>query len=130
MIQAVNVAIINANNQALLAKRAADKPMPNSWEFPGGKVEANESLEDCAIREIQEELDVDIEVGEYLGSEKVTFEGKQFQLHLFTATLKDAHQTLTLSVHSEAKWLHYEDFPDEDFPAKSLSFTKALAHML
>jgi len=62
--------------------------MAGLWEFAGGKVEANESLTEALIREIKEELKVDIEVGEYLGEnihpKDVSLSaGFQIKLHAF-----------------------------------------------
>jgi 8-oxo-dGTP diphosphatase len=48
----------------LISRRKADAHLPNAWEFPGGKVEAGESPPDALIREISEELGVQIEVGD------------------------------------------------------------------
>jgi len=57
-------ALIEDPQRGLLAcKRAAGTHLAGCWEFPGGKVEAGESPEAALIREIREELDVDIEVG-------------------------------------------------------------------
>ena len=67
-IIAVNVAIINQQNKVLIAKRPADKPMPNKWEFPGGKIEHGETPEECLTRELKEEFDIDVTIGEgYFG---------------------------------------------------------------
>lgn len=53
-------ALIDAENRVLLAQRPAGKSMAGLWEFPGGKVEAAETPEDALIREIREELGVEL----------------------------------------------------------------------
>ncbi len=64
---AVSAAIITNNNKILLAQRGRNKSEAYKWEFPGGKLEANETVEESLKREIQEELGIQIEVGELLG---------------------------------------------------------------
>jgi 8-oxo-dGTP diphosphatase len=53
-------ALIDADGRVLLAERPAGKPMAGLWEFPGGKVEANERPEDTLIRELKEELGITV----------------------------------------------------------------------
>jgi 8-oxo-dGTP diphosphatase len=51
-------ALVDADGRVLLAQRPPGKPMEGLWEFPGGKVEADERPEDTLIRELKEELDI------------------------------------------------------------------------
>ena len=55
------VALIDADGRVLLAQRPEDKPMAGLWEFPGGKVHDGETPERALIREIEEELGIDVE---------------------------------------------------------------------
>lgn len=129
-ITAVNVAIIDSFNKLLIAKRPADKPMPNKWEFPGGKLEENETLDECGIREIKEELDVDIVLEEYLGFEELTHEGREFCLHLYTAYKLDDTQVEKALEHSELQWVHVDDLLNFDFPAFDLPFIEKLKNSI
>lgn len=56
----VAVALIDADNRVLIAQRPEGKPMAGLWEFPGGKVEAGERPEETLIRELREELGIDV----------------------------------------------------------------------
>ena len=58
----VAAAIIESDGKILLTRRKDDVPYPCLWEFPGGKVEAGEDPKDCVVREIREELAIDIAV--------------------------------------------------------------------
>jgi len=129
-IHAVNVVIINKEAKLLIAKRAADKPMPNKWEFPGGKVEPGENLEACGIREIKEELDLDIIIDTYLGAEDIKYKDKDFCLHLFTAYLESETSTFKLHEHSQAVWVEYKDLKDYDLPIYELSLMQGLKKIM
>lgn len=59
----VTAAIIEHGSKILLTKRRDNVPYPNLWEFPGGKVEADEDPRDCIVRELREELDIEVEPG-------------------------------------------------------------------
>jgi 8-oxo-dGTP diphosphatase len=53
-------ALVDADGRVLLAKRPPGKPLAGLWEFPGGKIEAGETPEAALIRELKEELDIDV----------------------------------------------------------------------
>ena len=53
-------ALIDASGRVLLAQRPNGKPMAGLWEFPGGKIEPGENPEACLIRELKEELDIEV----------------------------------------------------------------------
>jgi 8-oxo-dGTP diphosphatase len=58
----VTAAVIIHNGEVLLTKRKANVPYPLLWEFPGGKVEHGEDPRDCIVREIREELAIEVAV--------------------------------------------------------------------
>lgn len=60
VVTVVAVALLDADNRILLTQRPAGKALAGLWEFPGGKVHAGESPEAALIRELQEELGIDI----------------------------------------------------------------------
>jgi 8-oxo-dGTP diphosphatase len=64
------------------------KKKEGHYEFPGGIVEAGETLEQTAIREVKEEIGCEIVVEKYAGCEEIEKEGALLQLHVFFARLK------------------------------------------
>lgn len=77
------------------------------WEFPGGKIEEGEAPKDALVREIQEELDATIEVGDYLTTVEYDYPKFHLSMDCFWCTLKEGH--LTLLEHEAAKWLPLDD---------------------
>ena len=57
----VAIALVDGDGRLLVQQRPAGKPMAGLWEFPGGKIEAGEAPEAALIRELKEELDIDVE---------------------------------------------------------------------
>lgn len=74
-------------NRLLIAKRPEDKLLGGLWEFPGGKQERGESLEDCLARELQEELGIRVAVGKFFTKVHHAFTHFKITLHVFDCRL-------------------------------------------
>ncbi|TNF39155.1 MAG: NUDIX domain-containing protein, partial [Cytophagales bacterium] len=72
----VTCALIFSEGKVLATRRSQTMDLPGKWEFPGGKVEEDESTEECLKREIQEELSIEIEIFEKLSPADFTYPGK------------------------------------------------------
>ena len=105
----VTAAVIQEHNRVLLAKRPPDGLLGGMWEFPGGKQELNESLQETLIREIQEELNVDIQVGEVLGIFHHAYTHYKVTLHAFYCSL--ISQDIQLHFHTKCAWVPLESLP-------------------
>lgn len=99
----VAAAIIEQNDHILLARRAAHKPQAGFWEFPGGKIEASESPEDCLKRELKEELNISVAIDQFLISSQHDYGSFQIELlaYLCTFLTGDVH----LTDHDAIAWV-------------------------
>ena len=109
----VVAAIIKKENTYLIVQRNRDKYLGLKWEFPGGKVEPNESFQEALLREIHEELNIDINIHEKLAEEKYKDSEINIVLHYFLCSIKDG--TIKLNEHEAMSWVDKKGFGKYDF---------------
>ena len=98
-------AAIVKEDKILIARRKYGS-LAGYWEFPGGKVEGNETDAECLKREIMEEFTVNIKVEEFLGEERFSIEGKECLMALYKTMWMNGN--FDLIVHSEIVWVTKE----------------------
>ena len=90
----VAAALIVREGRYLLTKRRADAHLGGLWEFPGGKREPGESLEDCLRRELREELGIEITEPVSFQIIRHAYPEKTVELHFFRCSIKDGEPLL------------------------------------
>jgi len=111
--------IINKQDQVFVAQRSKQMSLPLKWEFPGGKIELNETPEECLIREINEELSIEIEIIKAYPSHTHTYPKITIELIPFVCNYISGD--VFLKEHAEFKWLEKNDllaldWADADVP--------------
>jgi len=109
----VVAAIIKKDNFYLIAQRNRNKYMGLKWEFPGGKVETNETFHEALSREIQEELSIQINVHEKIAEEKYKDDQINIILHYYLCSERSG--TTILNEHENIAWVEKKDFDKYDF---------------
>jgi 8-oxo-dGTP diphosphatase len=102
----VVAAIIKYDNKIFTTRRGYGD-FENMWEFPGGKIEYGETREEALVREIKEELELNIEVNEYLTTVDYDYSTFHLTMHCFICTINSGQ--LHLNAHNDAKWMRIEN---------------------
>ena len=102
MIEVV-AGIIYKDDKFLIAQRNLKKSQGGLWEFPGGKIEKNETGEEALIREIKEEFNADIKVDSYVGENVHHYPEKDIKLLFYKARL--ISDKIELLEHEDYKWI-------------------------
>ena len=115
----VTAAILIKDGLFLIAKRKKEDKLANKWEFPGGKIEKGETAEECLKREIKEELQINVKIGDFFGESLYYYPQGAIQLLAYWAYWESGG--IELMVHDEYKWvsikeLDYYDFAPADIP--------------
>ena len=110
--------IISSGSKVLLGKRLPSGSMGNRWEFPGGKIEPNETREQAIVREIKEELDMDIEVNEYLAEKTFVYPEKQINLIALSCTKTGGE--IKLLEHEAYRWVTNTELDQFEFAPADL----------
>ena len=109
----VVAAIIAKDNYYLIVQRNKDKYFGLKWEFPGGKVEPNETLKEALCREIEEELNIEIYIHKKIAEEK--YNDKQINITLHYYLCSEKNGIIKLNEHENLKWVEKKDFIKYDF---------------
>lgn len=107
------VAAIIIDDGKVFATQRGYGEFKDGWEFPGGKIEMNETPEEAIVREIKEELDTEIKVVELL--ETIEYDYPKFHLSMDCFICEVEHGNLDLKEHEAARWLTRETLNSVDW---------------
>ena len=120
----VVAAIIKKQDKIFITRRSYGE-FADMWEFPGGKIELGESREEALIREVKEELELDINNLEYLTTVDYDYPNFHLTMHCFICEICGGE--LVLNAHNDAKWVSLEELSTQKWvPADVEVFEKIL----
>jgi 8-oxo-dGTP diphosphatase len=107
------VAAIIQDEDKIFATQRGYGEFKDGWEFPGGKMEPGETPQQALVREIKEELDTEIQVGELLDTVEYDYPAFHLTMHCFMCTVKSGD--LVLKEHEDARWLTKDTLDQVDW---------------
>lgn len=116
-------AYLKYNDKYLIAKRTKKDSVFGKWEFPGGKIEDGESMNEAIEREIREEFDVEVKAERFLTHYVCEYPEKTVDLNLIECVYVSGDFNIHED-HSDFKFVSEEEFKDYDFALADIELLK------
>lgn len=120
----VTAALLLKDGKILIARRPENDDLANCWEFPGGKIEKGETPEACLIREMKEELNIDVNIGSFFMESIFNYQQGTIQLLSYWITWQSGE--LKPIVHSEVAWVDRDELINYEFAPADIPIVKRL----
>lgn len=120
----VTAAIITDESKILIARRGPEKHLAGFWEFPGGKIEKDETPEECLKREIKEELGLDIEIKSFFMENVYQYPNKKILLKAYLC--KRLSGSIVLKDHDKIEWVDIIEIDNYKFAPADIAFIDKL----
>ena len=119
----VAAAVIERDGRYLITRRQPGVHLAGHWEFPGGKCEPHETLHACLRRELREELNVDVTVGDVLLTSTHDYPERRVELHFVRCGLEGEPAP---QLGQEMRWTPREELNGLEFPAADAELIRIL----
>ncbi|WP_373229005.1 8-oxo-dGTP diphosphatase MutT [Cohnella sp.] len=124
MIEVAAAIIENEQGQILIARRRMGKSQAGLWEFPGGKIEMGETPEACLVRELREEMGIEIEPYAWFGVNEYDYGTARIKLIAYLA--KKLSGTIRLVDHDAYLWVHRSELSEYEWAQADIRFVEML----
>ena len=118
MIIEVVAGVIYKDDKFLIAQRNLKKAQGGLWEFPGGKIEEGETNHQTLSRELREELDINVEIGDFFYQVEHDYPDFHLSMAVFECNL--ISKEMKMNVHKGIKWLKPEEMMTLDWAAADI----------
>jgi mutator protein MutT len=122
----VTAAVIERDGRYLVTRRLDGTHLAGYWEFPGGKCDPDEPLATCLAREIAEELDVPVRIGEEVHQVAHTYPERTVELHFFRCELLGEPRAV---LGQEMRWVSRGELTSMEFPPADAELIAMLARL-
>ena len=120
----VTAAILEKDGRILIDQRNSKYHLTGKWEFPGGKIEAGETPEECLARELNEEFDIEVSIGDHLGSNIHHYDHISIELLAYCAFWDGGK--INSTDHKDFKWVTIDELDQFDFAPADQPFVEML----
>lgn len=120
----VTAAIMENEGKIIIAQRKSSDHLSGKWEFPGGKIEHGEAPEECLARELKEEFDIDVKVGEFLASNIHHYDHISIELMAYRASWVAG--AISMNDHEAYRWIAIDQLADFEFAPADIPFVDML----
>ena len=123
----VTAAVVERDDAFLVTRRQKGTHLEGCWEFPGGKCDAGESLPACLARELREELDVDVRIGDEVFCTTHAYPDRSVELHFFRCELYGEPRP---QIGQEMRWVRRDELTTLEFPPADAELIRRLTKPL
>jgi 8-oxo-dGTP diphosphatase len=120
----VTAAILQKDGRIIIAQRKSSDHLSDRWEFPGGKIEPGETPEECLAREIKEEFDIDVAIGDYIGSSIYQYDHISIELMAYQSFWVNG--AISMKDHKAYRWVTVDQLGEFDFTPADVPFVEML----
>ena len=124
------IALIDDENKILIGKRPIGKIFENLWEFPGGKVKINETVEQALIRETKEEINIDLSMNCIAPLTFSTYNSQNINIIILLFISRKWNLEPICEFHSELKWVKANFLNKYNMPPANKSLVSSLQDLL
>ena len=124
------IALIDDENKIVIGKRPVGKTFENLWEFPGGKVKKNETVEQALIRETKEEINVDLSKNCIAPLVFSTYENENVNFIIFLFISRKWNLDQICKVHTELRWVKANNLNKYNMPPANKFLVTSLQDLL
>ena len=122
------VAAVIRKDDLIFATQRGYGEFIGGWEFPGGKIEENEDKQDALKREIKEELDANIEVGDFIGTFHHQYDSFYLTMHCYFCKFVD--NNIFLKEHLASKWLKKSELENVDWLEADIAVVEEIKKLI
>ena len=118
----VVAAVIIKDNKVFCCKRGPGRDLEGYYEFPGGKIEVNETNEEALIREIKEELNIDISIDSYITTVEYDYPSFHLIMHVYRCSIINGD--ISLNEHTDSIWCDKDKLDTINFAPADIEILK------